>query len=75
MKSAPIYAHSGEKLVSTLIPGDLGIPVLNNIHHAWPHYVKGADGSKQLYILVHGWNRGKYAVLKHEPTAGNQAGK
>ena len=24
------------------------------------------DGKKHLYILVHGWNKGKYAVLKHE---------
>ncbi|MDX1565619.1 MAG: hypothetical protein R3236_09450, partial [Phycisphaeraceae bacterium] len=52
--SAPIYAHTGEKLVSTIIPGELGIPVLNNIHHAWPHEVTNADGSKQLYLLVHG---------------------
>ncbi|MBI1372167.1 MAG: hypothetical protein GC159_05325 [Phycisphaera sp.] len=68
-KSAPIYAHTGEKLVSTIIPGDLGIPVLNNIHDAWPHYVTQADGSKELYILIHGWNKGKYAVLKHESSA------
>jgi len=65
-KSAPIYAHTGENLVSTIIPGDLSIPILNNIHHAWPHEVTEADGSKQLYILVHGWNKGKFAVLKHE---------
>jgi hypothetical protein len=64
--SAPIYAHSGENLVSTIIPGDLKIPILNNIHHAWPHTVKAADGSTQLYILVHGWNKGKYAVLKQQ---------
>jgi len=63
--SAPIYVHTGDKLLSTIIPGDLKIPVLSNIHHAWPHEVTGADGSKQLYILVHGWNKGKYAVLKH----------
>jgi hypothetical protein len=65
-KSAPIYAHTGEKLVSTIIPGDLDIPVLTNIHHVWPHFVKSADGSKHLYLLVHGWNKGKYAVLKME---------
>lgn len=65
-KSAPIYAHTSEKLASTIIPGDLGIPVLNNIHQVWPHEVTQADGSKQLYILVHGWNKGKFAVLKHE---------
>ena len=64
-KSAPIYAHTGEALVSTIVPGDLGIPVLNNIHHCWPHWVEQAEGSKQLYLLVHGWNKGKYAVLKH----------
>jgi len=71
-KSAAIYVHTGEKLVSTIIPGELGIPVLNNIHHVWPHHVTQADGSKQLYLLVHGWNKGKYAVLKHEP-AGKSA--
>jgi hypothetical protein len=64
--SAPIYAHTGQKLVSTIIPGELNIPILNNIHHAWPHTVKGEDGKEQLYILVHGWNKGKYAVLKHQ---------
>lgn len=65
-KSAPIYAHTGDKLVSTIIPGDLNIPVLNNIHHVWPHVVEQADGSQQLYLLVHGWNKGKFAVLKME---------
>lgn len=65
-KSAPIYAHTGEELVSTIIPGDLDIPVLTNIHQVWPHFVKAADGSMQLYLLVHGWNKGKFAVLKLE---------
>ncbi|MCB0686309.1 MAG: hypothetical protein KDC53_07285 [Saprospiraceae bacterium] len=65
-KSAPIYAHTGEKLVSTIIPGDLNIPILTNIHHVWPHYIKSADGTMHLYLLVHGWNQGKYAVLKLE---------
>lgn len=65
-KSAPIYAHTGEKLVSTIIPGDLDIPILNNIHHVWPHHVKGKNGDMQLYLLVHGWNKGKFAVLKLE---------
>lgn len=65
-KSAPIYAHTGEKLVSTIIPGDLDIPILTNIHHVWPHYVEAEDGSKHLYLLVHGWNKGKFAVLKLE---------
>lgn len=60
-KSAPIYAHTGEKLVSTIIPGDLNIPILTNIHHVWPHIYKD-----QLYLLVHGWNKGKFAVLKLE---------
>ena len=64
--SAPIYAHTGDELVSTIVPGDLGIPVLTNIHHVWPHHVEGKDGSKQLYLLVHGWNKGKFAVLKME---------
>jgi hypothetical protein len=26
-----------------------------------------ADGTKQLYMLCHGWSAGKFAVLKHEP--------
>ena len=65
MKSAPIYAHTSEQLVSTIIPGDLDIPILTNIHHVWPHYVKNQNGN-QLYLLVHGWNKGKFAVLKLE---------
>jgi hypothetical protein len=65
-KSAPIYIHDSKNLESTVIPGDLDIPVLSNIHHVWPHIVTGADGSKQLYLLIHGWNKGKYAVLKME---------
>lgn len=65
-KSAPIYAHTGEKLLSTIIPGDLNIPILTNIHHVWPHAVKSEDGAMQLYLLVHGWNKGKFAVLKME---------
>ncbi len=64
-KSAPIYAHTGNELVSTIIPGDLDIPVLTNIHHVWPHYVDNGS-TKQLYLLVHGWNKGKFAVLKME---------
>lgn len=60
-KSAPIYAHTGEVLVSTVVPGDLDIPVLTNIHHIWPHNI-----GDQLYLLIHGWNQGKYAVLKLE---------
>lgn len=65
-KSAPIYVHSGEKLVSTIIPGNLDIPVLTNIHQVWPHFVETENGSKQLYLLVHGWNKGKFAVLRLE---------
>ena len=64
-KSAPVYVHTGEKLVSTIIPGDLDIPILTNIHQVWPHFVE-KNGSKQLYLLVHGWNKGKFAVLKLE---------
>ena len=33
-------SHSGERLLSTVEPGDLGIPVLKHLHHVWPHYVK-----------------------------------
>ncbi len=65
-KSAPIYAHTGKELVSTIIPGELDIPILTNIHHVWPHHVESSDGSKQLYLLVHAWNKGKFAVLKLE---------
>ncbi len=60
-KSAPIYVHTSEKLVSTVVPGELEIPVLTNIHQVWPHLV-----GDQLYLLVHGWNKGKFAVLKLE---------
>ena len=66
-KTAPIYAHSGERLLSTIEPGELGIPVLKHLHNVWPHYVVEADGKRRLYLLVHGWSAGKYAVLKHEP--------
>jgi len=65
-KSAPIYVHSSKELKSTVIPGDLEIPVLTNIHQVWPHYITNEHGDKQLYLLVHGWNKGKYAVLKLE---------
>lgn len=64
-KSAPIYVHTGKELLSTVIPGDLDIPILTNIHQVWPHIVT-ENGSKQLYLLVHGWNKGKFAVLKME---------
>ena len=65
-KSAPIYAHTGNTLVSTVLTADLDIPVITNIHHVWPHYVTQPDGSKHLYLLVHAWNKGKFAVLKLE---------
>ena len=65
-KSAPIYVHTGSQLKSTIVPGDLEIPNLTNIHQVWPHIITAKNGSKQLYILVHGWNKGKYAVLKLE---------
>jgi len=62
-KSAPIYVHTSKHLKSTIVPGDLEIPNLTNIHQVWPHIITASDGSKQLYLLVHGWNKGKYAVL------------
>jgi hypothetical protein len=65
-KSAPIYVHTGKTLVSTIIPGDLNIPALTNIHQVWPHYVQTDSGDKDLYLLVHGWNKGKFAVLRME---------
>lgn len=65
-KSAPIYVHTSKKLISTIVPGDLEIPNLTNIHQVWPHIITAKNGSKQLYLLIHGWNKGKYAVLKLE---------
>lgn len=65
-KTAPIYAHTGERLLSIIEPGDLGIPVLKHLHHVWPHYVTDRNGKRTLYLLVQGWSRGKFAVLKHE---------
>ena len=65
-RTAPIYAHSGEAVVSVIDAGSLGIPVLKHLHHVWPHYVPNADGSKTLHLLVHGWRDGKFAVLRHE---------
>ena len=62
-KTAPIFAHDGDALRSVIEPGVLGIPVLKHLHHTWPHYAP--DGS--LYLLIHGWSEGKFAVLKHEP--------
>jgi len=41
--------------------------VLKHLHHVWPHYVLGADGTRTLHLLVMGWSQGKFAVLKHEP--------
>jgi len=61
-KTAPIYCHTGNVLISTVDAGSLGIPVLKHLHHVHPHYIDG-----HLYLLVHGWRDGKFAVLKHEP--------
>jgi hypothetical protein len=66
MRTAPIFAHDGDKLLATIDAGSLGIPVLKHLHHVWPHYSTAPDGSRQLYILVHGWRDGKFCVLKHE---------
>ena len=44
-----------------------GTQVLKHLHHVWPHYVTAADGTRTLYLLVHGWSAGKFAVLRHEP--------
>merc|ERR1712086_186650 len=67
-RTAQIYAHSGERLLSTIEPGELGIPVLKHLHGVWPHYVTDPQtGERRLYILVHGWSAGKFAVLRHEP--------
>jgi len=68
-RTAPIFAHTGDRLVSVIEPGSLGIPVLKHIHQVWPHYVPGANGDKRLHLLVHGWRDGKFAVLKHEPAS------
>jgi hypothetical protein len=65
-KSAPIYVHNSKNLKSTMVAGDLDIPNLTNIHQVWPHIITSSDGSKHLYLLVHGWNQGKFAVLKLE---------
>ena len=45
----------------------LGIPVLKHLHHVWPHYHTDKAGVRSLYILIHGWSAGKFAVLKHAP--------
>jgi len=72
-RSAPIYAHTGNHLISVIDAGSLGIPVLKHIHHVYPHYVTSPSGEKKLYLLVHGWRHGKFAVLKHEPAGGAPA--
>ena len=67
-RSAPIYAYADDHIFSTIIPGDLGIPVLRHCHHVWPHYISDGTGGYHLHLLVHGWNVGKFAVLKqHRP--------
>lgn len=63
-RTAPIYAHSGERLISCIDAGSLGIPVLKHIHNVWPHYHTDEAGVRTLYILIHGWRDGKFAVLK-----------
>lgn len=68
-KTASVYAHTGDELVSIINPGELGVPVLKHLHHVWPHYVTGPDGKRTLYLLLCGWSRGKFAVLKHEEGA------
>jgi len=74
-RSAPVYAHTGQTLASTIIPGELNIPNLDRIHHVWPHYITKADGSRHLYLLVQGWSQGKYAVLKHKSIMSNKRNK
>lgn len=66
-RGPPIYAHTGDRLVATLDPASLGIPMLKHLHHTWPHYTTDGHGGRQLYLLVHGWRNGKFAVLKHLP--------
>ena len=51
-KTAPIFAHSGERLLSIVEPGELGIPVLKHLHHTWPHYVTVAPSPLQPDHLV-----------------------
>ena len=51
-RAASIYAHSGERLLSEIQPGELGIPVLKHLHHVWPHYVEQPDGTKQASFYV-----------------------
>jgi len=65
-KTASIYAHSGERLLSEIQPGQLGIPVLKHLHHVHPHYIVDHNGERTLHLLIHGWSAGKFAVLKHE---------
>jgi len=65
--SAPVYIHNGNDLEHTVIPGDLDIPIMTNIHHVWPHWVQTKDGEPQLFLLIHAWNTGVFAVLKATP--------
>ena len=43
-KSAPIYVHTSKQLKSVIVPGDLEIPDLTNIHQVWPHVITAPDG-------------------------------
>ena len=63
-RTAPIYAHTGDHLIFCIDAGSLGIPVLKHIHNVWPHYHTNEAGVRNLYLLVHGWRDGKFAVLK-----------
>merc|ERR1712151_110422 len=67
-KTASIYFHTGERIVSVLDPGSLGIPVLKNLHHSHPHY---HPTTGQLFLLLHGdsssGSEGRFAVLRHVP--------
>jgi hypothetical protein len=78
-RAAPIFMHSGERVVSVLDPGCLGIPVLKHIHHVHPHYIYRGPSEHthppELYLLVHGWRDGKFAVLKHEPALSRAEGE
>jgi len=46
-KSAPIYVHTSKHLKSNIVPGDLDIPNLTNIHQIWPHIVTASDGKSK----------------------------
>ena len=39
--------------------------MLQHLHHVHPHY---HTQTNELFLLVHGWRDGKFAVLKHVVT-------